>query len=58
MKTALYSSGEVKAYDKGFKTGFRTAYLEIKEMYDRCKYPEYLEMEIGEYLERWKNGRR
>lgn len=58
MKAVPYSTAEIRAYDKGFKTGCRTVYLEIKEMYDRCEWPEDLQLEISDYLERWKNGRR
>lgn len=58
MRAVPYNEGEIKAYDRGFMTGARATYYEIKQIYDNCEYPEDLELEIEEYLEKYKNGRR
>lgn len=37
-------------YNKGYKDGYNRALLEVRRLYNDSKYPEYLEIDLDDYL--------
>ena len=55
---SIHENNTTEAFESGWRVGALSIFHEIERIRERCEYPEDLEMEIDEWIDAWKTGRR